>query len=398
MASISRRLAKMAEAHCDSNSLHILVPSIVDPSSELNGASTVSRGLATILASPPLSAHVRFVPAHTKRRKHKRLKQLFCLMQSCVSSLPSKALFVHSRQFRHAIAELTRSRMFRLVILNGSDLLWLVDHLPPSIPRLVIAHNVEHLLFQSQIENLPRILIPFKNILTRDLRRLREFEIEGLRAASNVVFLSNDDTVRARSLCGSLNALTIPPLFDYPVSPISRPETGRSLELGFVGDFNWWPNRIAVRWFMDNVLRHMRGSVRLHLYGLHSERVAPRAANVVAHGIAAAFSEVGRRCNLLICPERSGAGVSVKFAEGVYNRIPILATRSAARGLSTHTLADPAIVFRDTAQEWVEFLASDAARRVATSRVSAKTASTFAIETHKDTVQRFVLDTLLMKE
>ena len=100
------------------------------------------------------------------------------------------------------------------------------------------------------------------------------------------------------------------------------------------------------------------------------------------------IDEVWRGCDILISPESSGGGVSVKLAEAVYNRKPVLARKHAVRGLGLE--ADPAIVLLDGPQEWVEFLNSGAAMALARRSVSEKVAMTFAAETHRDAVQQFV--------
>jgi hypothetical protein len=160
------------------------------------------------------------------------------------------------------------------------------------------------------------------------------------------------------------------------------------LELGYVGDFEWWPNQVGLRWFLQKVYPHTNGAIRLNVFGRHSERFMADDPNIVRHGVVDRMSDVWRRCDIVICPDLSGGGVSVKFSEAIYNRMPVLATRHAARGLPL--IDDPAVMLLDQAQEWVEFLKSPAAKRLAGSRPSTATAMTFSIETHKDRLHRFV--------
>jgi hypothetical protein len=108
----------------------------------------------------------------------------------------------------------------------------------------------------------------------------------------------------------------------------------------------------------------------------------------VEHGVVEDIEEVWATCDFLICPTFATGGVCVKLAEAVYNRMPVLATRHAARGLALDD--DAALVFLDGAGEWIEFLNSTAAIRLADRQVAEKTAATFAMDTHRDGLQQFV--------
>ncbi len=366
----------------------ILMPSIVNTAGEYNGASTVTRGLVGALAERPIAAQVQLVPVRNKTTRWRHIRQLRSLLGAAVSTLPSKALFMHSRRFLREVKERVRNDVFQLVILNGNDLLWLMDYLPNSIPRLLVAHNIEHKLFESQIHALRWKPRPLQALLEWDCRRLHDLELGGFRRATNVLFLSRDDaTYAARSHAG-LNALTVPPLFEYTLPERPSRIRGRILELGYVGNFAWWPNQAGLRWFLQKVFPSTNGAIRLHLFGQHSKGIAPNHPCILKHGIVDPISEVWRRCDILICPEFSGGGVSVKFAEAIYNRMPVLATGYAARGLALDD--DPAIMLLDRARDWVEFLNSSAATRLVSRRPSTKAAATFSIETHKDALHRFV--------
>jgi hypothetical protein len=56
----------------------------------------------------------------------------------------------------------------------------------------------------------------------------------------------------------------------------------------------------------------------------------------------------------MICPMRSGSGINIKFIEAIYNGCPVLATPLTGRGLGE--IKDPAVVFLDGAEAWIEFL------------------------------------------
>jgi len=372
----------------DSMAPRILLLSIVNHNIEHNGASTVTRGLLQSLESPPLQASVECIPVLRQPRKWRQLAQGLSLLRSACSSLPSKVIFLRSREFREKVEACIQARSYDLVILNGSDLLWILEYLPESAPRMLIAHNIEHLLFDSQIRNLGRMYRPLDAWLTKDANRLRDFEIEGMRSVGNVIFLSSEDAEFARRNCPDLRSTVIPPLFDYMPNSVRTRRPGPVLQIGYVGDFGWWPNRQGLRWFASRVLPHVTRPVRINLFGPGSERAWRGDPRVVGHGVVEDMNRLWAQCDFLICPSFASGGVCVKIAEAAYNRIPVLANRHATRGLPLDS--DPAIVLAEDPAEWIEFLNSTAAGDLAERRVSHAIASRFAVESYAAVLQDLV--------
>jgi len=221
-------------------------------------------------------------------------------------------------------------------------------------------------------------------------KRVRE-QAESFQTPAVLEDWSND-LAKLHSACNGAysarNTLTVPPLFDYCATERPAHEPRKTLEIGYVGNCGWWPNLAGLRWFLGEVFPNVQGKVRLHAFGQHSERAAPDHPCITKHGVTDRIAGVWGRCDILICPEFVGGGVGVKFAEAVYNRMPVLARTYAARGVALGE--DPAILLLDEPREWVEFLLSPMARAFGRGRVSERVAKTFAIETHKDALQKFV--------
>jgi hypothetical protein len=369
--------------------LRIVMPSIVDPASHRGGAGTTTRTLLTLLQRPPLAASVEaHAPAVASVARH-RFRQVVSAARSLVSSLPAKAEFTRSRRLRRAVRRALGERETDLVLLNGADLLWLLPDLPPAVPRILVAHNIEHDLHLSRLGRLGPGARPLRRLLHRDWRRLRDYEVAGIRQIRNVIFLSGRDAELAGHLCGDLNAIVVPPLFDYAPGAWSRTRNpAGGLDLGFLANFGWWPNREGLRWFLAAVFPHLGDTTRLHLFGERSEQAAASHPRVVAHGFVPRLHDVWPACDLMICPILAGGGVSVKFAEIVYNGVPVVATSFTARGVGL--VPHASIVLLDGADEWIAFLRSPAARELALRRGPAPAAAGFALETHVAPVQAFV--------
>jgi hypothetical protein len=281
--------------------MRVLMVSIIDPSAQMGGAWTVTRAILGLLRSAPLKAEVEVVAVPQRSRIAHRFRQGAAVGQALISGLPSKVEFSRSRAFLKQVRDLFR-QSFDMIVINGTDLLWLLPHLPPAMKRLVIAHNIEHQLFAAQIDlSLHEGLA--KRLLLRDLAKLRRFEVEGLSRAGNVIFLSSLDAEYARANCPGVRSIVVPPLFGNP--PLQRPPGLRAagtLHIGMLANFGWWPNREGLKWFVEKVVPHISPAVQLHVFGAESERVAPVHPRIQRHGYAASLSDVWSSCDIMIAP------------------------------------------------------------------------------------------------
>jgi hypothetical protein len=159
-----------------------------------------------------------------------------------------------------------------------------------------------------------------------------------------------------------------------------------------VGDFEWWPNQLSLRWFEEKVLPRIRAPIRLNLFGRPGGRGRRRDNRVVEHGAVEDMRGLWERCDVMLCPVRVTAGVSVKLAEALYNGAPALASKAAVRGLGL--AGDPALVLLEEPGEWAEFLSSPAAWELAEMQVSEQTRRTFALDPWIGEFQQFVMEAL----
>ncbi len=369
--------------------MRILMPSIVDPRSHSGGAWTVTSGIMNLLCTSPFDAEVISVPPVEMSWTAHRARRYVALAQSLVSGLPAKFQFQYSRQMLARVKRLLGDQDFDLLLLNGSDLLWMLPHLPPSTATLLVAHNIEHLLYADQIHfEYPQPSLQ-KTLLLRDHARLCRHELAGLRAVGNVMCLSTEDEAYVRRECPQVNTVAIPPLFDG--TPAARPadlDTASGIEIGMLANFEWWPAQQGVHWFLQEVFPHVHSKVRLHLFGKRSQDIATGHPRVVKHGYVPKLDTVWSTCHLMICPVFAGGGVSIKLVEAVCRGVPVIATRYAKRGLPIDS--DPAIILRETPAEWIEFLNSDAVLEVRRLAPSPRVTAHFLPGNHVDRFSHFL--------
>jgi glycosyltransferase involved in cell wall biosynthesis len=372
-----------------STGMRILMVSVVDPVLSLSGARTVTRGLLQALESPDLRATVECLAIPPPSHRLHSLRQLASIARSLAHGLPAKPAYTFSRGFRDRVLERIDRVRYDLVILNGADLLWLDSAIPSDIPRLLIAHNIEHLLLAAQAETVERSLPLLRPVLRWERRRMEKFETDGIQSVGNAIFLSSFDA--AHPLGGALarRVLVVPPLFSDPRAANPRPKAG-TVEIGFVGNMAWWPNRQALSWFLSRVFPHVGTNIRLNLIGEQTQAYARGLARVTRHGPVDNLAEIWSRCDLMICPMQTGAGVCTKLAEAVYHGVPVLATSLATRGLPL--TEDPCITVSDDAEDWIGHLNSLNAG--AGRRISPTLSDQFAVHTHLAPVQQFVREVI----
>jgi hypothetical protein len=273
---------------------------------------------------------------------------------------------------RRAIAD----RPPDLVVLNGGDVLWARSEVPPEIPTIVVVHNLEHDLYRRQIANLPfggRVL---SLMLEDDCRRLEAQELDGIRSATAAIFLSEEDLAAVQGSIGGVRSVVIPPVFDYEPRP-RRSVTGARMRLGMFADFEWWPNKIGLEWFLSNVWPDVAQHCDLHLLGHGSESAARGVAGVTRHGLVADARDAFAACDLMIAPITDGAGIKVKVAEALYNRVPVVATPAAVSGV--FTVSNPALKVFNDPRQWIDFLTSRGAAALAREEVPPAIRETFTI-------------------
>jgi glycosyltransferase involved in cell wall biosynthesis len=361
--------------------MRILMPSIVDPREGRGGAWTATRGLIRVLELAWPGLAIECIPVPSRSRAAHRARQLRCLAQGAVGiGLPAKVAFSRFTRIRRRMIASIRSASPDLIILNGSDLLWLVPVIPDNANVLLVAHNIEHELYRAQLAALEERWTWVAKRLKNDLLRLREYEWSGMRKLQRVVFLSTEDRKTATGTCNRLKTFVLPPVFDYLPRPVSDRSPG-TLALGMFADFSWWPNQSSLRWFLDEVWPRLETGIELHLAGYGSDiALAGHRPRVHAHGFVSDPREVFRKCDLMIAPIVTGAGVKVKVAEALFNRVPVLATSLALRGLPIDSTAP--VQLCDTADEWVAALRMAGARSLAARRVPDEIASRFSPDRH----------------
>jgi glycosyltransferase involved in cell wall biosynthesis len=204
-------------------------------------------------------------------------------------------------------------------------------------PRLVVAHNVESVIWRRYAETERGALRRW--YIRRQWRKWRRFERQALAAVERTVAVSDLDAARMRDDFGVRRIDVVENGVDTAYFyPQNEPRTpGRLL---FLGSLDWRPNLDAVGLLLDRILPAVRAqepTATLCLVGRNPpEWLRRRAAvtpGVELHADVPDVRPYLATCGLMVVPLRVGGGSRLKILEALASGTPVVSTRVGAEGL-----------------------------------------------------------------
>ncbi len=206
-----------------------------------------------------------------------------------------------------------------------------------AAPRLIMAHNVESLIWQRYHQVEPH---PFKRwFIKQQWRRFQRFERWAFTAADRVVAVSDEDARVMADRFGARNLDVVENGVDTSgFRPMDLPRNpGQIL---FLGSLDWRPNQDAVRLLLEQVFPAVRAqepSAQLCLVGRNPPKWLGRqiedCEGISLHADVADVRPYLGRCGMLAVPLRIGGGSRLKILEALACGTPVVSTRIGAEGL-----------------------------------------------------------------
>lgn len=247
-----------------------------------------------------------------------------------------------------------------------------------SFRRIAVALFEHDVYFQSIARGLDHTLSPVQRLKARleYLRALR-YELRLLPRFDQVQVCTRENRDYLLSFLPELGGRVVEGLrAGIDTSRYEFRTDGREPRtMLFLGSFRHEPNRVALDWFVQEVLpKILLLEPRAKLRVIGSDPPPPHAyatfeGALELEGFVEDIREPLARCAVFVCPILSGSGVRVKLLEAFAAGIPVVSTRVGAEGLAREDgqccrLADDAAGFAARVLEL--FANPDAAAKMAT--------------------------------
>lgn len=275
-----------------------------------------------------------------------RISALRWLGSALVHNQPYTTAKFRSRAYTRIVAAALEREATDIVIVDHTQMGWVLSRVPVRTPVVVIAHNVEASLYAGLARESGRAAA--RAVYRREAILVGRCERRLACAAERIWALTRDD---AAALNG--RSFAIP----GSASGAARPERP-TCDVGLLGSWTWSANREGLLWFAQNVLPHLPAEMSIHVAGRGAEDLQGCHPGLQVVGLVADAAEFLRRARVVAVPSTGGGGVQIKTLDAIASGRPVIASSFALRGIdeppaSVHRCDDPvrfATLLRDVAR------------------------------------------------
>jgi glycosyltransferase involved in cell wall biosynthesis len=269
------------------------------------------------------------------------------LAANLLSPLPYSVATHTSRALRRALKEQARTRPVDVWHCEWTPYAQALRGIAHG-RRVVVAHNVESLIWQRYYETESDALRRW--YIGRQWGKFRRFERCVLGEVEHTVAVSDADANRFRQDFGIEQIDVVENGVDtaYFQPQGVRREPGRLL---FLGSLDWRPNLDGVQLLLERVFPAVRAaepSARLCLVGRNPpeslRRQVASMSGVELHGSVPDVRPYLADCGMLVVPLRIGGGSRLKILEALASGTPVVSTRIGAEGLCLEAGHDLTVV------------------------------------------------------
>lgn len=271
-------------------------------------------------------------------------------MLSLTSLKPITMRLYHSTEFRDALRQVMRKRLFDVVHVES---FYMMPNLPEplNLPVLLSEPAIEFVAWQRHA----RVAHPIyqRPAIALEALKMRYFEPQTWRRATMIGTMSEIDSTVVKRFNPHLPIRVTPNGVDVDYfKPSTLPRDSDTAI--FMGDYKYFPNTDAVSFFVKEIMplvRAQRPNFKLILLGKEppAEIVALAAqpnSGIQIEGFVEDTRPYLHQASLFVCPLRSGSGTRFKLLEALACGLPVVSTRIGAEGLDA--VADRHMVFADS--------------------------------------------------
>jgi glycosyltransferase involved in cell wall biosynthesis len=259
------------------------------------------------------------------------------LAANLFSSLPYSVATHSSLQLRQAVENYSANHAVDLWQCEWTPYTEALDSLR-GVRRLVVAHNVESLIWKRYHEHEPNLVRRW--YIKKQWQKFEEFEQRAFLQADGIVAVSPEDAHLIKQRFGGRRVEVVENGVDTdyfrPLGGSRDPE-----KIVFLGSLEWRPNLDAVRLLIDTVFPAVQReipSAKLDIVGRNPpvwlQQYAQAVGGVKVHANVNDVRPYLARSGIMAVPLRIGGGSRLKILEALACRLPVVSTRVGAEGLA----------------------------------------------------------------
>jgi glycosyltransferase involved in cell wall biosynthesis len=221
-------------------------------------------------------------------------------------------------------------------------------------PIILNEHNVESVLIS---QRLTSISSPFKKLIYwRESKLIEKFEAR-VCTQVDVVLACSDTDVNIIKKMGAKSVHCIPNGVDVNQFKPNY-DTLDNNRLVFLGGMGWYPNRLGMQWFVNDVLpivTKKNPSIQLDLVGNPEPKIEIPVSvlnHVNIHGFVDDFRPIVNSAAIMIVPLHVGSGTRLKVVEAAALGKCMVSTAKGAEGVMLRDGKE--IVFADSAEDFAQ--------------------------------------------
>lgn len=249
---------------------------------------------------------------------------------------------------------------YSLIIIDHSQMGWLLDFIPSHIKIAFISHNVECDLYKELSQDIS-VNSLLRQIYKRETKKMLSLEKKLIRKSQFVWVLTNKNRERYIDFCpdckNKLKTIVIPPI----IEPIRNIEVIKKCwDIGIIGTWTWEANNKGLIWFFEEVYPQLPKNTSIRIAGKGAEWLQNRYKSVKYMGFVEDANIFMRSSKVIAIPSIAGDGVQIKSIQAISLGQQIVATSFALRGIENVpiyvTFADEPNIF---AQKLIDAISSN---------------------------------------
>ncbi len=272
---------------------------------------------------------------------HSTRNSLFKGALNLLSDIPYNISKYQSDAMRRTLSKLLAGKAYDVVH---------VDHLHMAeygifcrdlagVPAVLREHNVESTIMERAMAESGNPLV--KAYLSLHLRRIQAYEKTWAGKYDVCCVITENDRERLSALGASVRTHVVPGGVDEAMFDELEGMQRIEKSICFFGGMDWLPNQDGVRWFIREIMPHVREqqpAATFHVIGKKTPSEIRQLESDSVHMVGFVDDlkrEIGKY-DVMVVPLRIGGGMRLKILESFAMRIPVVSTSIGCEGIAAH--------------------------------------------------------------